>query len=183
MLYLSQADGVSMNLTLGKTLAKSSIVKVSKPEEPVCLSMLGGLAKMCAKFNGLAPSANGGLIGCLAMQPKLFGEVPINFDFPCFDLNAQEIRVIETPKKTEEDKKEEADEDSTSSTSDSDETIGGFKVEDILNVVSKTADQGIKIISELFGIGGDDKPEEASSTVDIESKTSPDDSKNVTKNA
>lgn len=182
MLYLSQADGVSMNLTLGKTLAKSSIVKVSKPEEPVCLSMLGGLAKMCAKFNGLAPSANGGLIGCLAMQPKLFGEVPINFDFPCFDLNAQEIRVIETPKKTE-DKKEEVNEAPASSTSDSEETIGGFKVEDILNVVSKTADQGIKIISELFGIGGDDKPEEeAPSTVDVESKTLSDDSKNVTKN-
>lgn len=170
-----------MNLTLGKTLAKSSTVKISNPEEPVCLSMLGGLAKMCAKFNGLAPSANGGLIGCLAMQPKLFGEVPINFDFPCFDLNSQEIKVIETPKKAE-DKKEEAEELTISSTSDSDETIGGFKVEDILKVVSKTADQGIKIISELFGIGADEKPEEVAATVDVESKTILEDSKNVTKN-
>lgn len=184
MRYLSQADGIAMNLTLGKTLSKSSTVKVSKPEEPVCLSMLGGLAKMCAKFNGLAPSANGGLIGCLTMQPKLFGEVPINFDFPCFDLNAQEIRVIETPKKPEGDNKDEADEPSTSSTSDSDETIGGFKVEDILNVVSKTADQGIKIISELFGIGGDEKPEAAAAVdADAESKVIPEDAKNVTKNS
>lgn len=58
--YLSQAEGVAMNLTLGKTFAKSSVIKADKPEEPVCLSILGGLAKMCAKFNGLAPSANGG---------------------------------------------------------------------------------------------------------------------------
>jgi hypothetical protein len=140
---------------------------VEKPEEPVCLSMLGGLAKMCAKFNGLAPSANGGLLGCLSMQPKLFGEVPINFDFPCFDLNNQEIRMIETPKK-DEDNKEESSENATSS--DSDETIGGFKVEDILNVVSKTADQGIKLISDLFGIAEDEKPDTAAAA---ESKTIP----------
>lgn len=165
-----------MNLTLGKTLSKSNTIKIEKPEEPVCLSMLGGLAKMCARFNGLAPSANGGLLGCLKMEPKLFGEVPINFDFPCFDLNTQEIRIIEAPKKAEEEKEES---ESAVSGSDSDETIGGFKVEDILNVVSKTADQGIKIISELFGIGDDDKPEAVAAPV--ESKTIPEAAVNTTK--
>lgn len=178
--YLSQTEGVAMNLTLGKTLARSAIVKVEKPEEPVCLSMLGGLAKMCAKFTGLAPSANGGLIGCLKMQPKLFGEVPIDFDFPCFDLNAQEIRVIETPKKADDENKEEVDGESLTEAS-SEETIGGFAVGDILKVVSKTADQGIKIISQLFGIGEEEeKPVIASELpVDAESKTTP---TNVTKN-
>lgn len=193
MKYLSQTDGIAMNLTLGKTLSKSSIVKISNPEEPVCLSMLGGLAKMCAKFAGLAPSANGGLIGCLAMQPKLFGEVPIAFDFPCFSMDEQvciclcvqvwsdnnffnfdqEIRIIEAPKKSQDDNKEEA------ASTDSEE-IGGFKVSDILNLVSNSADQGIKIISELFGIKEDEKPEAA--TPDAESKTISEDSKNVTKN-
>lgn len=180
--YLSQNDGVGMNLTLGKTLTKSSIVKTEKPEEPVCLSMLGGLAKMCAKFNGLAPSANGGLIGCLKIQPKIFGEVPIDFDFPCFDLNSDEIRVIETPKKVEDESKDESDvtaTDGPSETSDSEETIGGFKVEDILNVVSKTADQGIKIISELFGYGEEEKPEAEAA---VESKNIPEVSTNSTKN-
>lgn len=138
---------------------------------------------MCAKFTGLAPSANGGLIGCLKMQPKLFGEVPIDFDFPCFDLNSQEIRVIETPKKVEDENKEDVEgEPSTVSSSDSEETIGGFKVEDILNVVSKTADQGIKIISELFGIGEEEKPEVASeASVESESKSLPEVPVNVTK--
>lgn len=171
MQYLSQDKGVALNLTLGKTLSKTSTVKIEKPEAPVCLSMLGGLAKMCAKFNGLAPSANGGLIGCLKMQPKLFGEVPIDFDFPCFDLNAQEIRIIETPKKAEdEEEKEESESDDEPATAptDSQETIGGFRVEDILSVVSKTADQGIKLISELFGIGGEDEKPEATPA---ESKT------------
>lgn len=176
MKYLSQADGIAMNLTLGKTLAKSSTIKIEKPEQPVCLSMLGGLAKMCAKFNGLAPSANGGLIGCLAMQPKLFGEVPINFDFPCFDLNNQEIRMIEAPKKPESDDKEEATDDEPAA-GGSDETIGGFKVEDIINVVSNTADQGIKLITELFGIT-DEKPEAAA---DAESKSIPEIPKNISK--
>jgi Domain of unknown function (DUF4773) len=174
MKYLG-AEGVAMNLTLGKTLAKSNTIKVEKPEEPVCLSMLGGLAKMCARFNGLAPSANGGLLGCLRMEPKLFGEVPIKFDFPCFDLNAQEIKMIEAPKKAEEEKEEETGD---SSTTDSEETIGGFKVEDILSVVSKTADQGIKIISELFDIGGEEKPEAAAA---VESKTIPEAPANATK--
>lgn len=179
--YLSQTEGVSMNLTLGKTFTKSAIIKVEKPEEPVCLSMLGGLAKMCSKFTGLAPSANSGLIGCLKMQPKLFGEVPIDFDFPCFDMNSQEIRVIETPKKVEDESKDEAE--GTSASTDSEETIGGFKVEDILNVVSKTADQGIKIISELFGIGEEEKPEVVPElNVDAESKTIPEGPTNVTKN-
>lgn len=177
MKYLSQTEGIAMNLTLGKTLSKSNTIKVTKPEEPVCLSMLGGLAKMCARFNGLAPSANGGLLGCLKMEPKLFGEVPINFDFPCFDLNQQEIRMIEAPKKVEGEKEDEEKEESTG-TPDSEETIGGFKVEDILSVVSKTADQGIKIISELFGIGDDDKPEAAAA---VESKTVPEAPTNATK--
>lgn len=181
MKYLSQTEGVAMNLTLGKSLAKSSIVKIEKPEEPVCLSILGGLAKMCAKFDGLAPSANGGLLGCLSMEPKLFGEVPINFDFPCFDLNAQEIRVIEAPKKTEDENKEEASE--SSAASDSDETIGGFKVEDILSVVSKTADQGIKLISDLFGIAEDDKTETTAPVADVESKSIPETAANVTKSS
>lgn len=160
-----------MNLTLGKSLTKSATVQISKAEEPVCLSMLGGVAKMCAKLNGVAPSSNGGLITCLTMQPKIFGESPLNFDFPCFDMNTQEIRIIETPKKPDEEKKEE-DEEEAPTTADSEETIGGFKVEDILKVVSTTADQGIKIISELFGISDDEKPEPAVAPA-AESKTAP----------
>jgi len=175
--YISQLEGVGLNLTLGKTLAKSAIVKVEKPEEPVCLSILGGLAKMCAKFNGLTRSANGGLIGCLKMQPKLFGEVPIDFDFPCFDLNSEEIRVIEAPKKVEEGNTDEAA--VTSTETDSEETIGGFKVEDILNVVSKTADQGIKIIYEFFG-SNEEKPE---TPTEAESKTTLETATNTTKAA
>lgn len=181
MQYLSQDKGVALNLTLGKTLSKTSTVRIEKPEAPVCLSMLGGLAKMCAKFNGLAPSANGGLIGCLKMQPKLFGEVPIDFDFPCFDLNSQEIRIIETPKKAEdEEEKEESESDDEPATppTDSQETIGGFRVEDILSVVSKTADQGIKLISEFFGVGDEDEKPEATPA---ESKTIEEATSNVTK--
>jgi Domain of unknown function (DUF4773) len=177
--YNSQEEGVTLNLTLGKSFSKSSVIKPSKPEEPVCLSMLGGLAKMCAKFNGLVPSQSNGYVGCLTMQPKLFGEVPINFDFPCFDLNKQEIRMIEAPKKSEsaeeDDEKEESAEPGTSG---GDETIGGFKVEDILNVVSQTADQGIKIISELFGINEEEKEPTSQK---VESKEVPETPKNVTK--
>ncbi|CRK91366.1 CLUMA_CG005039, isoform A [Clunio marinus] len=171
--YLSQTDGVGMNLTLGKTFSKKSIVTSAKPSAPVCLSMLGGLAKMCSKFSTLTRSASGGLVGCLTMEPKLFGEVPVKFDFPCFDLNNEEIRMIEPPKKAEDNTDEKDDESSTESVTDSDETIGGFKVEDILTVVSKTADQGIKIITELLGIGDDEKPEATEVPAVVESKTVP----------
>lgn len=184
--YISQSEGVSMNLTIGKSFSKASTIKISKPSEPVCLSMLGGIAKMCAKFNGLVRSANNGLVGCLAMQPKLFGEVPVNFEFPCFDLNSDEIRIIESPKKQpqaasedEDEDEEEKDEETATKPTETDETIGGFKVEDIINVVSKTADQGIKIITELFGIGDDD---EKKKPVAPESKAAPENKKNNTKN-
>lgn len=180
--YISQDEGVSMNLTIGKTFSKTSTIKITKPDEPVCLSMLGGIAKMCAKFNGLVRSANNGLVGCLTMQPKLFGEVPVNFDFPCFDLNSDEIKIIESPKKqpqqSEEDSEDEEEKDDNTSTdapAETDETIGGLRVEDIINVVSKTADQGIKIITELFGITDDDEKKPA---VAPESKTTPENKNN-----
>jgi hypothetical protein len=181
--YLSQTEGVHMNLTLGKTFSKAAVIKASKPDESVCLSMLGGLAKMCSKFNGLVPSSNNGLVGCLSMQPKLFGEVPVNFDFPCFDFNEAETRMIESPKKPadEEEKDEGSSESEDSDSEATDETIGGFKVEDILSVVSKTADQGIKIISELFGIESDGKKPVEGATQAVESKTSSEEEKNDTK--
>lgn len=177
--YVSQSE-VHMNITMGKTISRAATISTEKPNESVCLSMLGGFAKMCSKFNGLVPSSNNGLVGCLTMQPKLFGEVPVSFDFPCFDLNESEIRMIESPKKNEEDEeKEEAVEAEASEPSDDDETIGGIKVGDILNVVSKTADQGIKIITEFLGINEDEKKPEAA----VESKTSPEtkNNKNETK--
>jgi hypothetical protein len=186
--YISQTEGVSMNLTIGKSFSKALTIKPEKPEQPVCLSMLGGVAKMCAKFNGLVPSSNNGLVGCLAMQPKLFGEVPVNFEFPCFDLNAQEIRMIDAPKKKpqseddDDEEEEEKDEEASTGSPESEETIGGFKVEDIISVVSKTADQGIKIITELFGISDDDEKKPAASQA-VESKSVPESSKNVTKSS
>lgn len=169
-----------MNLTIGKSFSKALTIKPDKPEQPVCLSMLGGVAKMCAKFNGLVPSSNNGLVGCLAMQPKLFGEVPVNFEFPCFDLNEQEIRIIETPKKQppkqsdDDDDDDDEEEKEEASTNEPSETIGGLRVEDIINVVSKTADQGIKIITELFGITDDDDKKPAKQPV--ESKEAPESS-------
>lgn len=171
MKYLSQDEGVSVNITLGKTLSKHSIVKVEKSEEPVCISMLAGLAKMCTKFTGLARSNNGGLVGCLNMEPTLLGEVPVKFDFPCFDLNKDEIRMIEAPKKpVEEANKEEEDDES-------DETIAGFKVSDIINIVSKTTDQGIKYINDFLGVEDEKKkPAAAAAAVPatkVESKAAP----------
>lgn len=134
-----------MNLTLGKILSKASVVKVEKPEEPVCLSFFVGLAKMCAKFDRLTPSVNSGLIGCLKMQPKIFGEVPVDFDFPCFDMNSGGIQIIEASKQIELKK----DVNVTASLNES----GSYdhEIENILNIVSRTADQGIKIIYDFFG--------------------------------
>lgn len=174
MKYLSQTEGVSVNITLGKTLSKHSVVKLEKSEEPICISMLAGLAKMCTKFNGLVKSSTGGLVGCLSMQPKLFGEVPVNFDFPCFDLNNDEIRMIDAPKKPAEDSNKETEVEADEG-EDADDSIAGFKVSDILSIVSKTTDQGIKLINDFLGVDDDKKP-----AVKPESKANPD-LKNSTK--
>ena len=156
MKYLSQSEGVALNLTVGKSLAKTAKVNASNPDQSVCLSMFGSVAKICARFNGLIKSANDGLVGCLQIQPKVFGQVPIDFDFPCFEFaDAQEIKIIDAPKidPVEEDKDEESD--AVEATTNSTDTIAGFKVEDILNVVSKTADRGISIIQGWLGLDDD----------------------------
>ena len=70
---------------------------------------------------------------------------------------------------TDEAVRTETNNGGNSTSSINDETIAGFKVEDILNVVSKTADQGISIISNWFGISSE---EEEKDPEIIESKTS-----------
>ncbi|CAO1311263.1 unnamed protein product [Diamesa hyperborea] len=156
MKYLSQSEGVALNLTVGKSLVKTAKVNASNPDQSVCLSMFGSVAKICARFNGLIKSANDGLVGCLQIQPKVFGQVPIDFDFPCFEFaDAQEIKIIDAPKvdPVEEDKDEETE--VVEATTNGTDTIAGFKVEDILNVVSKTADRGISIIQGWLGLDDD----------------------------
>lgn len=155
MKYLSQSEGVALNLTVGKSLVKTAKVNASNPDQSVCLSMFGSVAKICARFNGLIKSANNGLVGCLQIQPKVFGQVPIDFDFPCFEFaDAQEIKIIDAPKiePTDEEKEENEIVEATTNSTD---TIAGFKVEDILNVVSKTADRGISIIQGWLGFDDD----------------------------
>lgn len=169
MKYLSQSEGVALNLTVGKSLVKTAKVNASNPDQSVCLSMFGSVAKICARFNGLIKSANDGLVGCLQIQPKVFGQVPIDFDFPCFEFaDAQEIKIIDAPKidPVEEEKDEESD--VVEATTNSTDTIAGFKVEDILNVVSKTADRGISIIQGWLGLDDDDATDDNAATKNVD---------------
>lgn len=193
MKYLSQSEGVALNLTVGKSLVKTAKVNASNPDQSVCLSMFGSVAKICARFNGLIKSANDGLVGCLQIQPKVFGQVPIDFDFPCFEFaDAQEIKIIDAPKidPVEEEKDDESE--VVEATTNSTDTIAGFKVEDILNVVSKTADRGISIIQGWLGLDDDatdddtatknvdDEEEEAEADADAPQSKEAKTSKNAT---
>lgn len=68
---------------------------------------------------------------------------------------------------TEEANREDIINAGNATASMNEETIAGFKVADILNVVSKTADQGISIISNWFGINSEEEKDPES----LESKT------------
>lgn len=82
MNYISQQDGIALNISYGENLLHEQQVKPPNPE-PICLSLLVNLVEICARFANLEPSENG-LKGCLVLESKVFGDIQTQFDIGCF---------------------------------------------------------------------------------------------------
>lgn len=83
MNYISQDEGIAVNVSYGESLLHSQQVKSTNPE-PICMSLLINLVEVCARFASLERIENG-LKGCLILESKVFGDVQTQFDIGCFN--------------------------------------------------------------------------------------------------
>ncbi|CAH0753083.1 unnamed protein product, partial [Bemisia tabaci] len=84
--YLSQQEGMMVNVSYGGSLLHSEKVKGSNPE-PACMDLLADLVQICARFSDVSPT-NQGLRGCVHLEPSVFGEVQTSYSFGCFNMGA-----------------------------------------------------------------------------------------------
>lgn len=104
--YLSQEEGIAMNVSYGDSLLQSNTVKGPHPE-PTCLNIFTKLAQMCAKFTELVEIGDG-LRGCIRLEPQLLGETQIELPIGCFNMGPDGMKMIESDEKekaVEEEKK------------------------------------------------------------------------------
>lgn len=91
MKYISQSDGIAVNVSYGESLLHSEQVKGPNPE-PTCMSLLTNLAQVCARFSTLEPHQDG-LRGCMALEPKLLGDVTSHFHVGCFTMGPEGMKM------------------------------------------------------------------------------------------
>lgn len=99
MKYISQDEGIAVNVSYGKSLLHSQQVKGPNPE-PICMSLLDNVAQVCAHFSNLQPVVDG-LKGCLQLKPKLFGELQTQFNIGCFTIGPDGMKYDTTLNITE----------------------------------------------------------------------------------
>lgn len=95
--YLGVEEGVALNVSYGDSLLHSNTVRSPDPE-PTCLNIFSRLAQMCAKFTKLVRN-DGGLQGCVHLEPMLLEEVQLELPIGCFDMNADGMKEIVPPVK------------------------------------------------------------------------------------
>jgi hypothetical protein len=98
MKYISQDEGIAVNVSYGESLLHSEQVKGPNPE-PTCMSLLANLAQVCARFSDLQPY-NDGLRGCLLLEPKLLGDVTTSFNIGCFTMGPEGMKLEESANST-----------------------------------------------------------------------------------
>lgn len=91
MKYISQTEGVLLNVSYGDNLLRSGMSRGPRPGS-TCVSMIGQLAAVCARFTSLLPHDDG-LKGCLKLEPKLLGDVQTRLSIGCFAMNADGMRL------------------------------------------------------------------------------------------
>lgn len=145
MKYLTPEEGFSVKVSYGKSLIHNSKIQGPNPA-PICLEVFGRFAQVCAKFNDLAPTADG-LRGCIALEPKLLGDSQLQFPLGCFKSTDGGMEMEDPPVEAEtttEEEEETAENDT--------EDTNGFDAESFLLGVYQTAEQGVAFLSSLLDL-------------------------------
>lgn len=98
MKYISQDEGIAVNVSYGDSLLHSKQVNGLNPE-PTCIALLVNLAQVCARFSALE-RYNDGLRGCLLLEPKLLGDATASFNIGCFTMGPAGMKLDETANST-----------------------------------------------------------------------------------
>lgn len=91
MKYISQNEGIAVNISYGDNELHSQQVKGPNPPA-TCMSLLANFAEICAKFSLLEPHENG-LRGCVLLEPKLLGDTQTQFDIGCFLMGNDGMKI------------------------------------------------------------------------------------------
>lgn len=93
MKYISQDEGLRLNVSYGESLLHSQQVKGPNPEA-TCMALLTNIAEICARFSNLLPYEDG-LRGCLLLEPKLLKAVTATFKIGCFTMGPKGMTLEE----------------------------------------------------------------------------------------
>lgn len=91
MKYLSQNEGITVNISYGDSQLHAEQVKGPNPP-PTCMSLLANIAEICARFSILEPHDNG-LRGCVLLEPKLLMDTQTQFDIGCFLMGNDGMKI------------------------------------------------------------------------------------------
>lgn len=144
MEYISQEEGIKLNVSYGDSLLHSQHVKGPKPNA-TCMALLTNIADICARFSDLLPH-NDGLRGCLLLEPKLLGAVTTTFRIGCFTMGPKGM-ILEQHNTTAIENTVSNATDATENQNES-EIING----NLLAVVNETAEQGLAFLGNLLGL-------------------------------
>ncbi|CAH0562486.1 unnamed protein product [Brassicogethes aeneus] len=143
MKYISQSEGIALNVSYGESLLHSETVKGPNPE-PTCMNLLVNLAQVCARFLDLQPKEDG-LRGCLVLEPKLLGDVTATFAIGCFTMGPKGMKMEQTNNTITPPIENEIATNTTQS-----ET--GLNEEELIATVNETAEQGLAFFGNLLGL-------------------------------
>ncbi|GLV32273.1 uncharacterized protein CBL_11770 [Carabus blaptoides fortunei] len=91
MKYISEEEGIDMNVSYGNSVLHAERVKGPNPE-PSCIPFLANLAHICARYSDLYPTDDG-LRGCLSLEPKLLNEIQTSFFIGCFTMGPDGMKL------------------------------------------------------------------------------------------
>lgn len=157
MKYVSQEEGLKLNVSYGESLLHSQQVKGPNPEA-TCMALLINIAEICARFSNLLPHDDG-LRGCLLLEPKLLGAVTATFKIGCFTMGPKGMVMEKGNSTVVSDETESNVTESSNDQNESSETNNG----DLLAVVNETAQQGLAFLGNLLGLAFSE-PENESQT-------------------
>ncbi|XP_046661988.1 uncharacterized protein LOC124355089 [Homalodisca vitripennis] len=147
--YLSQDEGLMVNVSYGDNVLHSEQVKGPKPE-PACMDLLSDLAQVCARFTELKAEGDG-LKGCTLLEPTLLGDAQAQYPVGCFIMGSDGMRLdpdhepVVNVTEEEQSPEEEEEEEGTTDKPDLSE-------EALINAVNESAEEGIAWFTSLLGI-------------------------------
>lgn len=84
MKYISQDEGIAVNVSYGDSTLHSEKVKGPDPK-PTCMPLLENVAEVCAQFLNMT-STESGIDSCLRLDAKLLGQLQTDFHLGCFSM-------------------------------------------------------------------------------------------------